>query len=280
MNKWINQIVGKDQSMISYASPQDKLPKRILINSVEMATGRRRVEQAYDRLKAMNIPDVTVWQHLFPLLQVDLSYDRNKLNNIPSHGPLVLIANHPFGVLDGLALGYLLSHIRSDFRLIVNEVLCREPLLGPYLLPIDFREDKSAFQTNINTRNTAIQTIKDGGSIGIFPSGGVATAPKPFSRQAEDLEWKNFLVKIIKRHDARIVPIYFHGQNSQLFQIASHINQNLRLGLLLNEVNNKRGKTLKINIGDPIHSIDYREMKGNEILDRLRKITFSLAQTT
>ena len=278
MGNIIQDIVGKDQKMISYASPEDPLFKRVLINSVELITGRKKIERAYNSLKAMNIKDVTIWHHLFPLLDVSIDFDKNQLDKIPRKGPVVIIANHPFGVIDGLGLGYLLSEIRSDFKLIVNELLCKEELLGKYLLPIDFRETKEALRTNLNTRNESLQILKDRGAIAIFPSGGVATAIKPFSKDVRDLEWKNFIIKMVRRADLTIVPIYFHGKNSQLFQIASHINQSLRYGLLLNEVNNKRGKTIKINIGNPIASVDYQHLKPKDLLQQLRHITLGLCE--
>ncbi len=276
MGNIITDIVGKDQKMISYASPSDPLFKRVIINSMELITGRNKIEKAYQQLKDMHIDDVTIWHYLFPLLQVSLDFDRAQLEKIPTSGPVVIIANHPFGVIDGLSLGYLLSLIRADFKLIVNEVLCKEELLRKYLLPIDFRQTKEAFNTNIASRNEALSVLKNNGSVAIFPSGGVATSVKPFSKDVKDLDWKNFIVKIIKKRELTIVPIFFHGQNSQLFQIASHINQNLRYGLFLNEVNNKRGKTIKLDIGDPIQSIDYQHLKPKVLLDQLRSITFSL----
>lgn len=276
MNKIFNEIVGKDQKMISYSSPGDPIAKRLVINSVELITGRRKIEKAYNHLKSLAINDVTIWHYLFPLLKVKLDYCKYQLDKIPKSGPVIIIANHPFGVIDGLSLGHLLSLIRPDFKLIVNKVLCKEELLGKYLLPIDFDETKNALLTNIKTKQDAIQIMEEGGAIGIFPSGGVATTHKIFSKNAEDLEWKNFILKIIKKTKPTIIPIFFHGSNSQLFQIASHINQNLRLGLLLNEVNNKRGKTLQIEIGDPIDANILNGMKPTDTINLLRKITLSL----
>ena len=105
----------------------------------------------------------------------------------------------------------------------------------------------------------------------------MATAVKPFSKDVRDLEWKNFITKMVRREGLTIVPIFFHGRNSQLFQIASHINQSLRYGLLLNEVTNKRGQTIKISIGDSIHSSDYSHMKSKDLLRHLRQVTLGLS---
>lgn len=275
----IKEIIGKEKRVISYTSPDDPLVKRMVINSIELITGRRKIDKAYDQLKSSGIRDARVWGQMFPLLDLRLDFDPSMLKSIPEKGPVVVVANHPFGVADGLSLGHFMSQRREDFKIIVNEVLCREEILGKFLLPIDFRETKEALKTNINTRNIAMDMLSKGGAIAIFPSGGVSTAPTPFSKEVIDLDWKNFLYKIVKTTGAPVVPIFFHGRNSQLFQIASHVNANLRLGLLLSELNNKRGKPLRISIGKAIENKELQNMKPAELLAFLRKSTMSLGKT-
>ncbi len=276
MKSLIKDIVGKEQKVISYASPDDSLLKRLVINSIELSTGRARVEKAYDHLKSLNIPDASIWQHVFPLLGIELNYNIEKIKSIPSDGPLVVIANHPYGVADGMALGHVLSQMREDFLLVVNEVLCRERILGKYFLPIDFRENREALQTNIKTRKSALSLLKEGGAIGIFPSGGVSTTPNLWSRKAIDLDWKRFLVKLVSKTNANVLPIYFKGQNSTTFQVASHIHPNIRLALLLNELDRKRGKSLDFVIGDVIKPEDLSHLTRDQMLPFLREATFDL----
>lgn len=274
----IKEIIGAERRVISYSSPDDPFIKRVVINSIELITGRRKVEKAYNQLKLSGVRDARVWDQMFPLLELQLSYDSALLEGIPKEGPVVVVANHPFGVADGLSLGHFMSKRREDFKIIVNEVLCREEILGKFLLPIDFRDTKEALRMNINTRNIAMEMLSKGGAIAIFPSGGVSTAPTPFSKEVVDLDWKNFLYKIVKTTSAPVVPIFFHGRNSQLFQIASHVNANFRLGLLLSELNNKRGKTLKVNIGAPISNEELRGMKPVELIAYLRNKTMDLGK--
>jgi putative hemolysin len=174
-------------------------------------------------------------------------------------------------------IGQLLAHVRDRFFILVNEVLAREPLLKDYLLPIDFRETKEALHTNIETRRSSMKRLQAGEALGIFPAGGVATAPKIWKRKAQDLEWKRFVARLIQMTEATVVPVYVPGQNSRLFQVASNIHMKLRMGLFLHEIWNKRGKTLSMTIGDPIPYSELASFKHRQdMLDYLRNKTFEL----
>lgn len=162
---------------LTYSSPDDPLLKRLLINAVEVATGRPRLMRMYDEVKARNLPSSALWKGLLDKLEVRLLYDKAQLDKAPAEGPLVFVANHPFGLLDGLIMGYLAAQVRPRFTVLVNEVLTREQALGEYLLPIDFRETKAAARINLETRAKAMERLMSGEALAIFPSGGVATSP-------------------------------------------------------------------------------------------------------
>ncbi len=265
---------------LSYSRPDDPLLKRAIIETVEFATGRRKIERIYNEVRNLHLPPIEIWGTALQKLAIGLNYDQQQLEKIPPEGPLIFIANHPFGVVDGLILGHLISRTRQRFVLLVNEVLCREEQLDDFLLPIDFNETKEAMQTNLRTRALAIERLRASEALGIFPSGGVATAPNVFAR-IQDLEWKRFTARLIQQTHATVVPLYFHGRNSRLFQVASQINLNLRLSLLLNEIRNKMGKTVRIEIGDPIPYKALAQYKDRqEMLDYLRKVTFDLGKNS
>ncbi|HMN90726.1 MAG TPA: lysophospholipid acyltransferase family protein [Saprospiraceae bacterium] len=262
---------------LTYSHPNDPLLRRAIIQSIEYATGRRKLERIYNEVRDRQLPPLEIWGAALQGLQIDLQYDANQLAKTPTQGAVVFIANHPFGVVDGLALGHLIAQTRPHFALLVNEVLCREEQLQPHLLPIDFRETKDALQTNLRTRTHAIQRLRAGEALGIFPSGGVATSPRLFAT-AQDLEWKRFTARMIQQTQATVVPLYFHGRNSHLFQFASQINLHLRLSFLLHEIRNKMGKTIRISIGEPIPYATLAPYKERQdLLDYLRERTFSLA---
>lgn len=262
-------------SILSYAEPDDPWYKRMLIGVLEHLSGKPRLEQMAAELLRRDLPPGKVMGVALERLDIRLALDEQALRLIPAQGPLVFIANHPFGVVDGLAFCDIVSRVRSDYAILVNSVLCREPSLRPVLLPVDFRETPEAVRCNLQTRQAAIQRLERGGAVAIFPSGGVATAPFP-GKAPVDLEWKRFVVKLITRSNATVVPLFFHGSNSFWFQLASYIHMNLRLGLLLYEVRNKMGTTLRVSVGEPLSPSDWQRLDPiRELLPFLREKTMA-----
>ncbi len=261
---------------LTYADPGDPLWKKSLIRTVEYFTGGPLIERLYNEIEDSDTPPEQLWSLALEKLRVTAEYDPSQLEKIPAEGPLVLIANHPFGVVDGLILGALTARTRPAFSMLVNEVLNRNDRIAGFLLPVDFRETKEAMRINIETRQEAVRRLKNGEAIAIFPAGGVATSPG-FWGKARDLEWKIFVVKLIREARATVVPLYFHGQNSRLFQVVSQFSLNLRLGLLLYEMRNKMGKPVRVTIGEPIA---FEEMEGmrerRALLGWLRERTLGL----
>jgi putative hemolysin len=127
-------------------------------------------------------------------------------------------------------------------------------------------------------RKAALAHVKGGGCIVVFPSGGVATTPRPFDPLAVDDEWKPFTAKLITQSGAHVTPIFFDGQNSRLFQIASHLSLELRLALVFREVRRRMGKTLRVEIGETL-TPDTLEAAGKRrgLMEFLREKTYALA---
>ena len=267
-----------DVVKLSYATKDDPFLKRLLINSIELASGRKRFEKIYREIVEQDLQGSAIWAHALHRLNIQTIYEPKQLEKIPTSGPLVFIANHPFGIVDGIMLCHLVSKVRPAFFVLANSVLCQENRIAKYFLPIDFDSTKEAMRTNIATRKKSLEKITAEEALVIFPAGGVATSKKLIGK-AEDLEWKLFVIKMIHQTKSTVVPIFFHGQNSQLFQIASHIHPSLRLSLFLHEVKNKMGKSFRINIGDPIDYTMLESYKNRqELLDYLRTITFNLGK--
>lgn len=244
-----------DLEMFTYAAPEDSRARRLVIRAIERATGQPHLKSLYlqfqEDLASGRSPD-DFFTAGVKKLRLDLAYDEAKLLAAPKTGPLVVIANHPFGVLDGVVICALMLKLRPDFRILSNSALYRVPEIYQWLLPVDFAETREALATNLKTRSEARKYLEKGGALVIFPAGGVATTPGAFARKAVDSEWKPLTAKLIFQGKAPVLPVYFHGQNSRLFQFASQISLTLRLALIFREVHRRIGTRLPISIGDVI----------------------------
>ena len=268
------------EARLSYAEPDDPLLKRWLIKSIEFFTGQQRIKTQYQGIRNGPIDADSFWKACLDRLDITLDYDAVSFAALPAEGPLVLIANHPFGVVDGLTMCHFASQLRPNYQMLTNSVLCQDPMLAPHLLPVDFDETREAMRTNIATKNKALHTLSEGGAIVIFPGGGISTS-KTWFGPATDLDWKRFTARLVQSAKATVVPIFFHGQNSRLFQIVSQFSLTIRLALLLHEANRLRGQTIHINIGTPVPFVDLHYLKNRQaLIDALRIQTYALSSET
>ena len=234
---------------LSYANETDPLLKRMVIRTVENLSGRNKYVEVYKiwRSEVVGKSD-RVFSRMLELIDIDLSVKGNWPPKDLPDTPIVMVANHPYGIADGIAVLALAEQLGRPFKVLINDQLLKVPEMRPYSLPISFGETREALAINMATRNEALRLLKEGVTIVIFPAGGVATAPKGFG-QAEDLPWKMFPAKLIQSAKASVLPIYFEGQNSWLFHLASRFSLTLRLSFLIREFCRLSGETIHSNIG-------------------------------
>jgi len=269
-------MASNEIEAFSYAAPDDPRLKRLLIRAIERMTGQPYLKSLYDEHRLNPVPGESFWAAALRSLELKLSYNEDALARLPKSGPLVVVANHPFGVLDGLIISYLISQVRDDFLVLTNSVLYQADEIRAYLLPIDFAETKEALGTNLKSRAAAKNHLLRGGVLVVFPAGGASTAPKLWSKRAVDAEWKNFAAKLITSAKAPVAPVYFAGQNSRLFQIASHISMTLRLSLFFKEVYDKIGSELEVRIGELIPYSELASLDRAKLMEHLRTATYKL----
>ncbi len=266
-----------DSKYFSYADPDDPFLKRLIIRSIEYISGQPELYKLYNEYQRSPELYKNFWEGSIKKLNLNVNYSEEALKKIPKEGPLVVVANHPFGVLDGLVICWLMSLVRDDFKVLTHSLLLRAPETKGYLLPVDFALTKQAVVTNLETRKLSRKFLSDGGSMVIFPSGCVSTKMKMSEKIAFDCEWKVFTSRLIKQSDATIVPIYFQGQNSQLFHLASRFGLLFRSALLFKEVRSRMGTDVPVTIGDPLNLSDFKENISNqELIKSLRTLTYSL----
>lgn len=264
---------------ISYASSARSALGRAVIRTLEATTGRHSLiarAAGYDSAVARG---ESFWQVMPERFGLSLDVVGGSLQAIPANGPLVVIANHPYGILDGLMLGHLLDRARGDFRILANAVFLKAPDLNRVLLPISFDATEAAVQLNLDTRKQALRYLAEGGTIGIFPGGTVSTSAKPFFARPMDPGWRNFTAKLIQRSGATVVPVFFDGANSRLFQVASHLHANLRLGLLIREFRSRLDRPVRVVVGDPIPAARMAGFGSDAkaMMDFLRASTYALS---
>ncbi|WP_295311996.1 lysophospholipid acyltransferase family protein [Roseobacter sp.] len=271
----MHQNIARD---ISYSYSAATRGGRALIRLMENSTGRLRLI----RRAAGYENEVAAGREFFDVMveRYGLSLDiaHGTLASIPRDGPLILVANHPYGILDGLMMGHILTRTRGDFRLLANSVFRKATELDRVILPISFDETKEAVALNIATRKVALDYLKNNGAIGIFPGGTVSTAMRPFSRPM-DPGWRNFTARTIAKSNATVVPMFFDGHTSRLFQIASHTHNTLRMGLLIKEFGKRVDTPVRVSIGRPIERsvLDPLSRDSKAMMDFLRKATYELS---
>ena len=266
-----------DTKYFSYADPNDPIHRKALIRSIEFVSGQPYLYNIYREYQKNPDRWNSFWDGCVDLLQLDVDFDEEKIKKIPSEGPLMIVANHPFGVLDGLVICWLTSKIRSEFKVLTHSLLLRASETKDFLLPIDFSENKNAMITNLETRKTARKILDEGGTIVVFPGGTVSTTKRFYNRTALDPSWRNFTSRLIKRSKPTILPLHFTGQNSFLFQTASHLSETLRSSLLFHEVKRRINTKVPVIIGDPISYSDIDENLSNtELSEFLRNTTYKI----
>ncbi len=268
----------------SYASKvEHNIAQRLIIKLIENLTGKRKLMKLYKDYVPRDNDPINFWSDVIDLMEIKIINKSNKPLKIPRSGPLMVIANHPFGIIDGLILCSLISKKRSDFKIMTHETLKFLPQLERFILPVDFSSNKGeSLKLNIETARKAKNHLLDHGSLIIFPSGSVSTAEN-IKSDAKDDEWKNFPAKLIHQTQTNVIPIYFDGKNGLLFHIfASKMkNQTLKYSSYLHETRKKIGKEINIYSGDLISYEEISHIEDRRQLTQyLKKITYSLKNSS
>lgn len=263
---------------LSYAQEDDPWFRFRLIQSLEKLSGRSRLENIYRPLKNRPFSQRHFFRQALDLAKIEYVLDGVSSDTIPSQGPLIFIANHPFGIVDGLMFCDIAAQTRGEFKIMIHERLCRDEQLNRYFLPVDFRPTRDAQRRNIESKRQAARLLKSGGTLLIFPGGGVASTGLGGFGTFDDLPWSTFTAKLVQQTQASVVPLFFHGRNSRLFHLANGISQTLRTALLLYEARNKIGKRFRVTLGPTMRYPELADKSRHELTQYLYQSTWSMAQ--
>jgi len=213
------------------------------------------------------------WKKTLDILNID--YYAEHITNIPKTGSAIVVANHPFGLLDGLIICSIICDIRKDYKILINEEVSQIDQIREYLLPIKFSTVTEDIKKNIITKKKAIEHLNSNGILITFPSGEVATSSLIFN-EANEREWKPLIGSIINKTKADIVPVRFFGKNSLFFHTIGFINNNLRRVLFIRELFNKKNKKFNLSIGKRITLLQKEKLSNRQIVGKLRSIVLNI----
>ena len=206
------------------------------------------VEQIYSKLLRSSR---SFFDAMLDSLNIRYQCAADEIQHIPVTGPVIIVANHPFGLLDGMVLGAILSGRRQDFRILTNALIASIPQLREFTIPVDPFGGHDAVRTNRKPLRESVQFLRAGGLLAVFPAGEVASLRRG-RFGITDPDWTENVVRLAERTGAPVVPVFFHGTNSPAFHLAGLVHESLRTLLLPHELLNKASSTVKVSIGKPI----------------------------
>ena len=253
-----------DRRSLTYSNTFDNPVKRNIIRVIELLTGKTRIARRVRRFeKQGTVKGRAFWRATLDVMGIDLLTPADQLARIPKTGPVIFVANHPHGLVDGMILADLIGRVRDDYRILTRSLLTGiDEDAASYMIPVPFPHEPEAQKKMVEMRCAAMEHLKSGGLVALFPSGIVASSDSMMG-EAIEREWNVFTAKMIRTSGATVVPCFFPGSNSRAYQVANQISATLRQGLLLQEIVHAMDKPQKPVVGLPIDSAKITARAGD-----------------
>jgi putative hemolysin len=267
-----------DMRRLSYAGTFKNPVKANTIRVLEWLTAKVTLLKLIRDFERTGAPvGAPFWPKAIRQMGITIQTPPEEIALIPKTGPLVVVSNHPSGLVDGMVLAELVTRVRSDFKILTRSLLTGIPEVEQFMIPVPFPHEDNARELGLQMRDETMKHLKAGGVIILFPAGKVAMSEGWWGPAVES-EWNVFTHKIVKSSGATILPVYFPGQNSRAFLIANKISDTVRQGLLLYEIKRCLFKPTRPVIGAPIPAEELKKWEGNPrgFLAWLREHTLSL----
>lgn len=263
-------------SDITYAGSARTGLGRASVRIIENLTGRlQMLFRLYGFEKDLAAGE-SIFEVAFRRYGLSFDFQGEGLEGVPADGPALVVANHPFGVLDGLALCEMLRRRRGAFQVVANAVFHKAPVLAPYILPISFEQSREAVALNVASRRAAVAALQAGGCVGMFPAGAVAAGPRPFQRPF-DPEWRPFVARLVRDTEAAVIPVFFEGENSQTFETLGALAPALRFGLHISEFKRRVDKPVRVHVGPPVARSALPAGDSAALASALRRAVYALS---
>ncbi|MBK0327710.1 lysophospholipid acyltransferase family protein [Rhodobacteraceae bacterium F11138] len=247
-----------DRRTLTYANSFDEPWTSFAIRAIEWFTGKLTILRMVNRFEKHNeqYRGQKFWRGALNVMGIELQTPPEQIANIPVDGPVVVVANHPHGMVDGMIFADLIGRVRLDYRILTRSVLTGlDEAATSFMIPVPFPHDPDVQRKMVEMRAETMSHLAKGGVVALFPSGVVMSSDSLFG-PAIEREWNVFTAKMIRRSGAKVVPIYFPGRNSRAYQIANRLSPILRQGLLLHEIVRSCNKPQAPIIGEPISDAD------------------------
>lgn len=273
-----------DRRTLTYANSFDDAWTSFAIRAIEWCTGKLTILRMVSKFEKTNenYRGQKFWRGALNTMGIDLLTPEEQLANIPKEGPVVVVANHPHGMVDGMIFADLIGRVRQDYRILTRSVLTGlDEAATSFMIPVPFPHDPEAQRKMVEMRANAMDHLKNGGVVALFPSGVVMSSDSWFG-PAIEREWNVFTAKMIRRSGAKVVPIFYPGRNSRAYQIANRVSPVLRQGLLLHEIVRSCNKPQAPIVGAPISDADMAKLETDPrgFMAWLRQHTLDLPKRT
>ena len=270
-----------DRRSLTYANSFDGPLTSTIIRALEWLTGKVTIIRMINRFEKAGAPrGQAFWRAALDTMGIPLLTPDEQIRKIPAEGPVVVVANHPHGLVDGMILADLIGHRRNDFKILSRALLTGlDEVAASYMISVPFPHEPDAQRKSVEMRAKAMAHLKEGGLVTVFPSGVVASSDTLFGPVIER-DWNVFTAQMIRRSGATVVPVFFPGSNSRWYQIANRLSATLRQGLLLHEVVHSCNHPQKPIVGDPVSAAQMQLLASDPrgFMDWLRAHTLSLGE--
>ncbi len=267
-----------DKRRLSYAGTFKNPFKVAVIRGIEWTTAKVKLLYLIRKFERQGAPfGQPFWPQALDIMGIDVRTPPEEIAHIPKTGPLVVVSNHPHGLVDGMILAELIGRVRTDYKILTRSLLTGIPEIAEFLIPVPFPHEDNSRELGLEMRQETMAHLKAGGVIILFPAGKVASSPG-FWGPAIEAEWNPFTAKMIQRSGAAVLPVCFTGQNSRAYQIANKLSATVRQGLLLHEIRFALNKPQRPHIGPAIPFEESQKWADNPrgFLCHLREVTLGL----